>query len=130
MGGGNQRTGGRVPDPIEFEVDGVRNRVTEWEELISAPTTLDKLILIASFYLKLNPVWFKIGKSRPLSNHYTEAQAILCCLTICCGNDLIRFQERWGPRFLHFSFSSQCCPAGQQSGDQCGYDYIRSGALK
>ena len=83
---------GPIPDPLSFDVNGVTKEITVWPELCSAPNTLQKLILTANIFLKLDPVWRKIKLTSRLSLVYSNVQAILSCVKLCFRKDLVQLQ--------------------------------------
>jgi hypothetical protein len=111
------------PIPIEFVIDNVTHVHTEWLDMHYATNCLDKLTLAANLYLHLNRAWHQIVKPSQLRQCYSDLKAIFSCITLCCNNDLVKFQDQWQTRhFCHTGFCPKICPAGDQDGIQCGFN--------
>jgi hypothetical protein len=113
------------PDPIQIDGHGEQR---QWAERFAATSSLQKLVLVSSFYLELSRIWSRIDRPASyLRDLDTWTRAILSCVTNCCRNDLVKFVDQWGNPFHHFQFSTRYCPAGpDKSGRQCGYEKVAS----
>ena len=99
--------GGPRAPALSIDFNGQHIPLPEWSHLRFAKSTLVKLVLIARFFKKLDPVWDSLSpqqKSRPLKKQYYCARSIILCLRRCCGNKLKTFQKRRENPFKHQEF--------------------------
>ena len=82
--------------PISLDINGHIVEIPEWSQLHYAENTLVKLILVVRFHKKIVQIWKILGsvqKTPSLKRTYIIAGVIMRCLTVCCGNDLIKFHN-------------------------------------
>ncbi|RAN86175.1 hypothetical protein B5P41_30805, partial [Bacillus sp. SRB_28] len=86
--------------------------VPEPRLIAKATSTLQKLILISNFVLKLVSCRKSLCSISPKVIDCLKRICIpvLQCLVKCCGKDMDLFQTRWGKRFKHGRFGMKCCP--------------------
>ena len=117
--------GGTPPRPIKVLVGNISREFPAWSKMHYASSTLERLILVANLYLKVNRIWDDVIVNRIyLSKYYSWSYAILSCVTRCCDNNLIEFTTRWGNPFRTFNFTSLYCPAGDQTGLMCAFGVL------
>eukprot|EP00474_Spongospora_subterranea_P006561 CRZ07019.1 hypothetical protein [Spongospora subterranea] len=95
--------------------------------IAKATSTLQKLILISNFVLKLVSCRRSLSSASPNVIDCLKRTCIpvLQCLVKCCGKDMDLFQTRWGTLFKHSNFNTNCCPGLRSNHHTCGYQMTK-----
>src|SRR5690348_2910086 len=93
----------------------VNNRTIVFPELAQmqyVKSTLVKLILVVRFIQKIGPIWNDLNIDQRSNDYlaikYIYARAIMFCLRVCCGSDLIKFHTGRKNPFNHNKYSCKC----------------------
>ena len=100
----------RMPPP-PLDDDDLEIVLHEWALTQFAPNNVAKLVRVARFHRKLDPIWngLECGRQRArLVNRFSIARAVLFCLRFCCGGDLIKFHVGRKNPFTLFDFTCRC----------------------